>query len=335
MPLILTPGYLEAQAAFYEQLGTLQRAGLGLIGALQTVGKNPPRRSVVAMVPAIIAGLQRGQTFSDALGSVPERLPELDRSLLEAGEKTGRLDQVFLTLGRYYSDRARLLRKMLSSFAYPVFVLHFAALIFPTSLLTDLVWKGEVLLFLLSKLAIFIPLYAIGIGLLMLGTGRFGGQWKALFESILNGIPFLGEARRNVALARLAMTMEALLSAGINISEVWVLGSRCSGSPRLIRATAHLPQGIAAGRTPAEMWPAIRAIPTLFCNLYQTGEISGDLDNTLARLHVYYQEQATRQFEAIVDWTPRILYLAVVLYVAWNILSFYAGYFGAINDAMN
>jgi len=63
MPLILTPGYLEAQAAFYEQLGTLQRAGLGLIGALQTVGKNPPRRSVVAMVPRSSRGCNEAKLF--------------------------------------------------------------------------------------------------------------------------------------------------------------------------------------------------------------------------------------------------------------------------------
>ncbi len=333
MPLLLTPANLEAQATFYHELGTLQRAGLGLISALQTVAKNPPRRSIAAMVPTIIARLNQGSTFSDALRTIADEVPELDRSLMEAGEKSGRLDQVFLSLAKYYSERARLLQKVLSSLVYPIFVLHFAVLIFPTTRLTGLVWNGEIFPFFLSKLAILVPLYATGIGLLMLGTGRFGGRWKSLFESVLNPIPFLGEARRNVALARLALSMEALLSAGVNVSQVWIMGSRCSGSPRLIRAIAEIPRGIEGGRTPGEMLPEIGAIPTLFCGLYQTAEISGDLDNTLTRLQEYYQERASRQFEAIAEWTPRLLYLGLVLVVAWNIIMFYAGYLGAISSA--
>ncbi len=335
MPLILTPSFLEAQSALYAQIGTLQRAGLGLIASLQTVCKSPPQRSVASYIPFIIAELQQGQTFSDSLQKAGRSVPELDRALLETGEKTGRLDHVFLTLGKYYSDRARLLRKVISGFAYPVFVFHFALLIFPTSALSGLVWKGEVFPFILGKLAVLIPIYLIVLILFALGTGRWGTHWKGLFECLLNGIPLLGEARRSIALARLALAMEALLAAGINIADVWIMASRCSGSPRLIKATTGFPTGISAGRTPAEMLPEIKAIPTLFCNLYQTGEISGDLDNTLNRLQVYYQDQATRQFETIVEWSPRILYLVVVLFAAWNIVSFYAGYIGAIGSAMD
>ena len=72
--------------------------------------------------------------------------------------------------------------------------------------------------------------------------------------------------------------------------------------------------------------------PELFGNLYSTGEISGQLDESLRNLHTYYQEDATRKLHLLAQWVPRFLYFVVAGLIAWKIISFYLGYFDQINQ---
>src|SRR5213592_622813 len=60
--------------------------------------------------------------------------------------------------------------------------------------------------------------------------------------------------------------------------------------------------GIQAGETPGEMVSRSSAFPELFSNLYNTGEISGQLDDSLRRLHHYYEEESARLLRAFIRW---------------------------------
>jgi len=68
-------------------------------------------------------------------------------------------------------------------------------------------------------------------------------------------------------------------------------------------------------------------------NLYATGEMSGKLDDSLRRIHAYYQEEGSRKLKALAEWVPRIIYLGVALLIAYKVISFYTGYFQQVRDA--
>ena len=70
------------------------------------------------------------------------------------------------------------------------------------------------------------------------------------------------------------------------------------------------------------------AFPDIFANLYHTGEISGQLDDTLRRLHALYQDSASRKLRLVAEWTTRIVYLCIAGMIAFQVVSFYVGYFG-------
>jgi len=104
-----------------------------------------------------------------------------------------------------------------------------------------------------------------------------------------------------------------------------------SGSPELRRIVESWKPQIEAGRTPAEVLSAGRKFPETFANLYATGEVSGQLDDSLKRLYQYYNEEGTRKLYAFAQWTPRLVYFAVVLIIAYKIVRFYTGYFNEVN----
>jgi type II secretory pathway component PulF len=330
MPLIITPGQLSQRADFYHQLGQLIGAGLGLTRALEQLKRNPPAPSYREPIQRVLEELANGCTLADALQRVGHWLPAFDIALLEAGEQSGRLEASFRLLTDYYRARARLARQMIGDLAYPAFLFHFAIFLFP---FPKLFLSGNWLAYLLQTLGVLIPIYA-GVALMIYAAQSGHGEaWRARLESILGRVPVLGTARHYLALSRLAAALDALLSAGVTILEAWEMAATASGSPALRREVAAWRPLVDAGQTPAEVVRASSRFPEMFANQYATGEISGQLDDALRRLSAYYEEEGTRKLHAVAQWTPRVIYLCVVLLIAYQIIQFWLGYFGQIRDA--
>jgi type II secretory pathway component PulF len=330
MPLIITPGQLSRRADFYHQLGQLTGAGLGLVQALEQLKRHPPARSYREPIARLLQQIASGCTLTDALQRSGHWLPAFDIALLQAGEHSGRLDACFRLLADYYTDRARLARQMIGDLAYPAFLLHFAIFIFPFAQFFS---SGNWVVYLCQTVGVLIPLYAVVALMIFAAQSRHGETWRACFESLLRPIPVLGVARQYLALARLASALEALLSAGVTVIEAWEMAATASGSPALRRTVLGWRPQVNAGQTPAEAVSASGSFPDLFASQYGTGEISGKLDETLRRLHAYYQEEGSRKLQAVSRWTPRFIYFGVVIMIAYRIIAFYTGYFNMVKDA--
>ena len=330
MPLIITPGQLTQRAEFYYQLSQLTGAGLGLIYALEQLKRNPPARSYRQPIQQLLEQLGHGYTFNEALQRIGQWLPAFDVALLQAGEQSGRLEACFRLLADYYTDRARLTRQVIGDLAYPAFLFHFAIFILPFA---QFFTSGNWLAYLFQTIGVLIPIYAVVAMMIYAAQSRHGEKWRGWVESVLHPIPVLGKARRSLALSRLAAALEALLSAGVTVIQAWELAATASGSPALRRVVLAWRPLVDDGQTPSEALNASRKFPELFANQYATGEVSGKLDDTLRRLHTYYQEEGSRKLHALAQWTPRAVYLMVALMIAYRVVRFWIGHFKDIQDA--
>lgn len=330
--LIVTPGQLAQRAELYHQMAQLTAAGLPILRILEQLEQHPPTRSYRAPLHHARQEIEAGCTFSEAFSRTGKWLAPFDLALLEAGERSGRLDACFRVLANYYSDRAGTARQTIADLAYPMFLFHFAIFILPFA---QLFTTGNVLLYGLKTLGVLLPIYFVaGLALLAL-QGRHGMKWRAFIERGLHLIPLLGSGRRELALARLSMALESLLAAGVPIVEAWELAGRVSGSPYLHRKICAWKPDLLGGNTPAEVVTASNAFPDLFAHQYHSGEVSGKLDETLRRLHQYFHEEGTRKIRAFAQWVPRLIYLLVALFIAYKIISFYSGLWQSVNDAYN
>jgi type II secretory pathway component PulF len=332
MSFIVTPHQFAQRAEFYHQLAQLVSAGIGILPALEQLQRHPPGRSFREPLQQLLAELAQGRTFAESLRQLGTWLPEFDIALIDAGERSGRLDACCRLLANYYNDRASVTKQIISQLIYPIGLIHMAALVFMVVLpFARSQFNASIPLLLLKAALALAPLYLAAALILYATQSQHGEKWRALIESFLRRIPLLGTARHFLALSRLAAALEALINAGVNIIQAWDLAGNASGSPALCRAVASMKPHIVAGRTPAEVLREHSQFPDLFANLYTSGEVSGKLDETLRRLYAHYQEEGSYKLHAFAQWMPRLIYGLVAAMVAYYVIQFWTGYFNQIS----
>jgi type IV pilus assembly protein PilC len=332
MPFLTTPRQFTQRAELFHQLAQLTSAGMPILRALEQIKRSPPHRSYREPLQRLLDGLARGATITESLQAF-DWLPAFDLALIGAGEKSGRLDACFRMLADYYNDRARLIRQVISQLIYPTALIHFAAFIFLIVLpFAHSQFNASLPLLFVRALLVLSPIYGAVVLLVYVAQSKHGENWRARIESVLRVVPWLGKARRYLALSRLAAALEALISAGVNIFEAWDQAAAASGSPALRRAVAAWKSKVTDGQLPSEAVHACRLFPETFANLYASGEISGKLDESLRNLHRLYSDDGTRKLQAFAQLTTRSIYLLVVFIIAWQIIQFYTGLYGPHSD---
>ena len=335
MPLIITPRQFTQRAEFYHQLNQFTSAGIPIVRALEQIQRSPPAPSFRVPVRRLLDALTKGATLAGSLQPL-DWLPAFDLALIGAGEQSGRLDTCFRLLADYYNERARILQQVISQLIYPVGLIHLAALIFFVVLPFAASEFNASLTLLFAKAALVLsPLYGAVAWMIYATQSKHGENWRAKIEAFLRRVPILGAARHYLALSRLAAALEALISAGVNIFEAWDLAATASGSPALRRAVADWKPRVVAGQMPSEAVRLCPLFPETFANLYASGEISGKLDESLRHLHRLYHEDGTRKLNAFATWMPRLVYMAVVLMVAYKIVQFWTGIYGPHSELSN
>jgi type II secretory pathway component PulF len=322
MPLIVRPGQFTERAEFYHQLYQFTHSGLGVIPALEQLLLRPPGRSYRDPIRRALEHLRAGVTFTEAWHSVGTWLPEFDMTLIEAGERSGRLDQCFRLLADHYTERAQVAKQLITTLAYPAFLVHLLGFV-----------MALVFFFWFSFRIAVLPLVALGFLYLLVAIMVYAAQnkhaegWRAFVEAVIHPIPILGTARRYRALSQLSAALEALLSAGVTIIEAWESAAAVGGSPALRRAVLSWTPLLRAGKTPAEVLNSSRVFPDLFISQYMAGEMSGRLDETLRHLRDYYREEGSRKLRTVSIWVPILISLFVMGVIAVFVIWFWISYF--------
>lgn len=332
MQIVFTPSQFAKRSNLYNQLNQLTSAGVGIIQSLEHLAARPPGRAYRRPLADAVAMLHDGSTVSNALRAQSGFLPEFDLALIHAGELSGSLDSSFRLLADYYRQRAHIANTLIAGMAYPALLLHAAVFIlpFPNWFLT-----GDTAAYVRQTFGILVPLYVLFfIGLFAMQAGH-SESWRSLIERLVSMVPIVGSGRKDLVLSRLSAALGALLNSGVTVIEAWELAATSSASPAVKRLVRSWIPKLRTGSTPAELVVSSRAFPDLFTSQYAAGEMSGTLDDSLARMQKYYLAEGERKLEAVAQWTPRIIYLMIAGLIAYKILSFWTGYFQQVGEVIN
>lgn len=322
-----TPRSLSARADLYRRLGQFLSAGIPVVQSLENLHRSPPSADCRPFLGQLLETIRSGGSVTEGFRAGNRWATPLETTLIEASERSGRLDHCLRRLAETYDEDARQLRQSLTALIYPAVILHLAILLAP---LPNLVLSGDFAAYALQVMVFLGPIYLVGFGVAWVFLGRHGEAWRQGADQLLSLVPLLGTARRSLALARVAETLDVLLTAGVGVVEAWPLAANASGSPAIRRRVAGWQEPLAAGETPGELLARSHEFPHLFASHYRAGEVSGSLDDSLKHLHTFYQDEGNRRMRALAKALPFIIYLAVVFSIAFYIVRHWIMYYGGM-----
>jgi type II secretory pathway component PulF len=307
----------RGKEALYHQLAQLLESGHPLRNALELIATQASH-GTQRWIARGLANLRQGATASEAMapGSSP-----LEVALIAAGERAGRLPQSFAELSRHFGRRANLQRDVIRGCLYPIFIMHVAAILLP---LPKLITTGAasyataVGITLGSFFGAILLIVAVGIGLI--NTARR----SALIDRLLMTLPVIGKMRRDFALARFFSVFEMHLSAGSNILETLNSAGETSQSAVIGAASQRALEAARRGDAPLPVLLQERAFRSA-AQFLLVGEQTGRLDLELDRLRNAMESSAAAYAQLLGQMLSRILYAAVVIYSAIQIVRTYSG----------
>lgn len=322
----------KSLAALYRQLSSLLEAGVPIVRALDTLGRQQGG-SVAKICHRLRDGIQDGKNFTDAATPLaPGTIPVLHLKLFAPAERSGRLPEVLTDLATALEGAQRLRQEIISRLIYPGLIFHLAALINGV-----LSWftAGEAAA-VRTILGILLPLYAVvGLGLLAWRARLYVPLWKSCLDHVMYYLPIVGGFTRNIGRARFSRTLANLYSAGVSMIEGVGLAAEACGN-RVQEAKFR--KAITAMQAGDHLWEALLATGAFTPTeegLLTTGAETGKLDDMLRRVCASAEFDAQTSLDRIGRVVPVLIYLVVMGIIVVQILSLAAGYTQQLSTLTN
>jgi type II secretory pathway component PulF len=317
---------------FYTEIAKLLEAGFGIRDAARAMLDTRLPAAQAALLKEMDHDLETGKSITDAFSKNRGAISDLEKSIIGAGERGGRLAPAFQHLADYFGMLANARRDALQSMIYPVVMLHLGMFIsFVPALFSGEKSSAEVMAgFAATMLVVYAVVFFVWLGiraLLASATVNPG------IDAMLNRIPVIGGARRSMAMARFTKVYHTCLLAGLSMWETVETSADASRSGLIREASRKMLEVLKDRGALGPVYVSSGAFPSAFARSYATAEEAGSLDKDFARWAKVFQEDAARGTKTLSVALPKLFYVLILLFMAWKIISFYSeNYLGPLRD---
>jgi type IV pilus assembly protein PilC len=313
----------------YREFGQLIRSGVAAPAAIRLLASES-----TGAVRALLLGTDReisgGAPVAEAFAAQPSITP-MESSVLAAANSAGRIEQACERLSAYFEALAAARSAIVRKSLYPLFVFHFGIVMLSLPRL----FINGVGDYLAHTLAVFVGCYAAA-GVVALGFRAFNrlARVNAGAERCWGALPVLGKIRRSFALARFCATYEMQVDSGINVVEALATAGAVSQSAVIRGATERILPALRRGEQVGPLLAGSRVFPAEMIRSFRVGEETGRLDQELQRLTAQFERQGLEGVELLSEWIPRLIYVAILLFVGFEIISLYRKAMGGLTELL-
>jgi type IV pilus assembly protein PilC len=294
-------------SVFSRQFATMIAAGLPLVQCLQTLGMQMERKGFQDIIAKVAYEVESGSTLSDALGRFPRVFDELYVNLVHVGETGGVLDSMLARLSTYLEKSQALKHRVQMAVVYPILVMTIAVLvvtflmIFIIPIFAAFFKNAGVPLPLPTRIVIALSNGVVRywyIILILWGAGMYGFRaWyrteagRLVMDRFLLRAPVFGPLVRKISIARFTRTLSALLGGGVPIIDALRITAKTAGNRVVENSVMAARERVMAGQTLGERLKDSGVFPPMVVQMVIVGEQTGALDNMLAKVADYYEDE--------------------------------------------
>ncbi len=322
-----------------RQLATLVRAGIPLADALSALVDVIENPKLALVFRDVKENVTQGMSMEEALRRHPRFFSPFYVSMVRVGEASGDMSLVLNRLSEYLHTYAKLRTKVRNALTYPVLMLVVGSLVvgflltFVIPRITDILLESGRTLPLPTVVLIGVSTFLRRFWWTLAATGfALYGLYRAVTateagalarDTLLLSIPILGPLVQKSLISRFALTFATLLRSGVPAVESLAIVKDTVRNRLLAKTIGQIHDRIIEGRDISEIMEQSGVFPPLVAYMIAVGERSGRLEEMLAIINQYYEEEveaATVRFTGLLEPIMIIALAVVVGFVVMGII---------------
>jgi len=312
---------------FCRQMYTLIKAGIPIITAITRLSETARTPLFSKILDDIIQTLHSGGTLAFALSRHPKVFPSLFSNIVSVGEKTGKLEDVFLQLSEYLRLEDDTKKRIKTTLRYPMLVVIAAI----TAILVINTFVVPAFAKMFSQYHSQLPLptriliassnimthywyFIIGFILLVIyGWIRYihTSKGRLVWDTYKLKLPIFGWIIKRIYLARFCRLLALVLASGIPALEGLEMVSRSIGNVYIENRAVKMRDIISRGSSISKAATNVQLFSTLVLQMLALGEETGNLENMLIDAAGYYERETEYDLLKLTDALEPILLLVM------------------------
>ncbi len=298
---------LKDLSLYSRQLSVLIDAELPLIQSLNILSEQSKNKYFKQVIQEIREDVEAGSSLNQAKRKFPKVFDNLYCNLVASGEQSGSLDVMLRRLAEYLEKIVKLRAQVKQAMVYPVSVMSFSVII-----VVFMLWKvvpvfanifvelGADLPGLTAVIMVFSEFIQKNIVFLFFGIlaliflikySRQTTSGKKVFDKMLLKVPLFGGLLLKVGLSRITRTLSTLIAGGVPMLECLKITSSTSGNVILEDQVIQARVLVTEGSSLTDAFKGVGKFPFMFVQLMGVGEATGTLDEMLAKLADFYDDE--------------------------------------------
>ncbi len=298
---------LKDISLFCKQMSVMLESGIPLNNAVDILEQQATSKNLKSSLKIVSKSLKEGSQLSKAMLDQEGMFPDLLIRMVQAGEKTGKLDEVLEKMSEHYTKELKTSRQIQGAMIYPA-VLAFLAVAAVLALLYVVIpsFSG---IFEQSGMAMPLPTRIV-----LAASNFVRSSWYILFgvtgilvflflryrsteagryqlDRLKLNLPVIKGPMQKIVTARFASTLAILTSAGIPLVEAIESAAATTNNAVVIEKMKIANEGLQKGERLTGMITATGLFPPMMLSMVKIGEESGSLESMLVKTSDYYEEE--------------------------------------------
>lgn len=315
------------------ELSLLLESGVRIDKGIDIIKRTKAKPTLAKLLTEISSGIKKGKSLSEAFREHTDVFDDLYCNLIELGEASGNLSEIFADLAKDLKFKRELQRKIISSLAYPsvIFFVCILSIFFIFNFIIpkmssmfsdvdDLPWYTSAMLSTSEWMINYQGFLVVGIIIIIAALIKAMKQSAFIlwWQNTSLKLPIIGHAVKTVERIRFNSGIAMMVRAGVPIDKALGLSAGNIKNQGLRRELEIVKSKVKSG---SALTPALKQTslyPDFYISLLEVGEESGNL----ARV---FDEIANRSRQEFESWTERMTTLLEPLMIL-----FMGGFVGGV-----
>jgi len=293
-------------ALFCRQLATLVNAGVNILEAVDDIADMANNARLRDILKQVAEDLRGGIPLSDSLRKHKVFSKTLT-SMVEVGEKSGKLAKVLADLATYLENNVKLMRKVKAASTYPMVIGCFFIIVL-LALVLGIIPKFEEMF---KSFGAALPLptqIVMGVSRFMIrnilyiifGAVAFatsfilfkrspGGHY--IYDKYLFKIPVFGQIYIKIVLARFFQTLSTLVKSGVDIITSLEISTNVADNLYIESILRGVRERVLEGNPLGNEMAKLEIFPRMVTRMTAVGEKSGQLDAMFDKITDYFTDE--------------------------------------------